>query len=64
MTELENCPVCDKELNHVIDNGYRNEWPLSSLDDDQQLAVCTDETNRMFVHVYRRSATGGNEDAE
>jgi len=62
MNELENCPVCGEKLNHWIDNGYRNEWPLSELDDGQRLVVCTDETDRVFVHVDQPSTLRGETD--
>lgn len=41
------CPVCEGDYNHVIHNGHRNSWPH----DVAKVAVCTDETERMFVHV-------------
>lgn len=40
------CPVCGEPFNHVVDNGYRNRWPIS------EVAVCTTEdTDHMWIHM-------------
>ena len=48
MSEDDICPVCEEQFNHVVENGYRNQWPTLP---DQVVIVCTDDQERMFVHV-------------
>lgn len=42
------CPICGKEFNHVVRNGFRNQFPRL---EDQLIQLCTDDRPVMFVHV-------------
>lgn len=45
--DIEQCPVCEEDVNHVIANGFRNTWPPIA-----KVWVCTPEdSDWMFVHV-------------
>lgn len=44
--ELEQCPVCGDNYNHVVRNGYRNRWPETGFE------VCTPtDSDWMYVHT-------------
>jgi uncharacterized membrane protein len=61
--DIENdapCPICGEKVNHVIRNGYRNQWPPLN---GKRVTVCTDDRPVMFVHVVDSEAQDAYEEA-